>query len=772
MGHESCIVLSDFALTILGDRLNRLIGETELSHNQSCKYENDTITVPIRHAQHAYVKIVCNECFALILPNGRMIGHYIETWQFEFDSLTFIGLQGQVIGQFSGQSCVLVGENPNCRAELAIRGGQIYNIKKNYPWCVSATALQTLNSMFSHMIGETMSHFGIETANSSNYKPSGSGEQASIEDLSEDDETRMTMTTTTSDNLTTTTTTATSSSTTTISQNRSDREFIELLVKHKPQLFFNVIYYDNTYSLDRPDLETLISNTYDDEDDDGNDEEEEDDDEDAQPSLNATPNFLRCTGFFVYERNRGIWLPCSNITIEDLLVRALRMIPELTQNDLRYLGKNSNSITLRKVYTKYVERRGVELVRKSLNSINYFTLNNGLLVENGKHLRKIHVDDGVFCNCGWSYSTALAKSERQDLQQFLDQLFPLPEERRVVLEYLADLLDGHRRKKSFLVLTDRRQGNNGKSTFLKFLHIFFGEVYYAKSVKFLTASTRNDRNAHDAGLESMNGKRLLVADEFTQNVVLDTSMIKELVSVIDNPMQGRFFGKSASFKFIWQAGIIMAFNEGQYPQFDANDTPFLNRMIVCNMRSRFFFKSDYERYNDNEPYTYLANVDIVSKFQKWCSAFLDMLLEIRKNSNDNEYFDIPESMIDSRNDLIMDMRDSDGQLCEWMNCYLEENFHSSDIGETMDTGVNNETCVLYNVLELFNSYVRERSLKPRLHLDMLTRHLFQTRVESLCGSGAIKVNGIRGTFKRRFQSRKNGTNRQRRNVIVFNKINK
>lgn len=89
------------------------------------------------------------------------------------------------------------------------------------------------------------------------------------------------------------------------------------------------------------------------------------------------------------------------------------------------------------------------------------------------------------------------------------------------------LLSGRRSVKKFLVLTDRRAGNNGKSTFAKLLLRFFSNLAM-RNTPFVCKSTFDkDRSSHDAALGPTKGNRLHIADELKHTMTLDVAMLKD-----------------------------------------------------------------------------------------------------------------------------------------------------------------------------------------------------------------------------------------------------
>ncbi|KXZ41248.1 hypothetical protein GPECTOR_607g686 [Gonium pectorale] len=214
---------------------------------------------------------------------------------------------------------------------------------------------------------------------------------------------------------------------------------------------------------------------------------------------------------------------------------------------------------------------------------------------------------------GWSYSAAVSAEHRPELLRFLKTLFPVAEERWLVLGYFASLLTGHRYAKKFLVLMDKRCGNNGKSSLLALMELFFGGdgAYSCRSTKFVSAS-----------------------EELKKHMILDDALLKQLTGGSGILVSGRRFHSNERYSFLWQAGIVLVFNEGDCPQFDPADTAFMERMMVAPMRSKFVGRDEFRRLQVDdeggmEPWTFEVMYDVNKKFPLWLSVLADVLREHR-----------------------------------------------------------------------------------------------------------------------------------------------
>ncbi|GIZ02018.1 hypothetical protein CEXT_167541 [Caerostris extrusa] len=87
-----------------------------------------------------------------------------------------------------------------------------------------------------------------------------------------------------------------------------------------------------------------------------------------------------------------------------------------------------------------------------------------------------------------------------EVKYFFETVLPAREERDYVLHFFGRLLDGHRDEKQFLVLTDKRDGNNGKTTFINLMECVFSSYAVCKGSKAVCEQSRESINSHDTGL--------------------------------------------------------------------------------------------------------------------------------------------------------------------------------------------------------------------------------------------------------------------------------
>ena len=188
------------------------------------------------------------------------------------------------------------------------------------------------------------------------------------------------------------------------------------------------------------------------------------------------------------------------------------------------------------------------------------------------------------------------------------QIYPVEEERRFFQLYGGYCLLGNNPAKGFLCLTDRRKGDNGKSTAVRLLRRALGDDYVIDNKQNLLYEARysNNVNAHDAGMLAFEGKRLAIMEELSASRTLDTSVMKQLTGG-EARISVRAAGAADTRAMAWSAKLITVFNEGCAPRFKAEDDAFTKRMIVMPHRSFFCKDAAAKELHNGEANTFDAD---------------------------------------------------------------------------------------------------------------------------------------------------------------------
>ncbi|KAF8970749.1 hypothetical protein BGZ46_010402 [Entomortierella lignicola] len=400
-------------------------------------------------------------------------------------------------------------------------------------------------------------------------------------------------------------------------------------------------------------------------------------------------------GLFVCSSVSGIWRREHNARVEKMLQSQIKKhVVELTEQEIRIVNTHSNIQQLRKMFVK--EIYDDEFGDKVDGNLDIFATLNGVYDLNNRLFRRIIPQDYAMTNAGWKYDKESSAKHMDEVVDFFTKILPIEEERYIVLTFIASLLHGHRVDKKLLVLTDKRSGNNGKSTLLDLLRVFFGDYLESSTKFFCKAHFDKDRDSHDAGLEPLKGKRVVLADELKKSMKLDDALIKNIAGG-HYVVGGRIIGTGNRFKYTWQAGVIMVFNELDCPTFDPTDTAFMERMVVCPMRSKFVVCDQ----DDEDSYTYKINPTIHEVFPSWRSSLLDYLIqycsksgligksiptamkewkdEIVTNNNDIGEWLIEQTELGNRDEFVSinDLRDKYMALAGYSNRMPSKEFNSA-----------------------------------------------------------------------------------------------
>eukprot|EP00798_Chlamydomonas_sp_ICE-L_P028135 gene28135-biopygen32088 len=304
-----------------------------------------------------------------------------------------------------------------------------------------------------------------------------------------------------------------------------------------------------------------------------------------------------------------------------------------------------------------------------------FAVNNGVFDSSLRDtvvFRNVEMTDNISRCAKWDYQgedNHHLQRCKEELDDFLRKVMPVDEERDVVLAFFAGLLSGRRKEKKFLAFTDKTSGDNGKSTLMALLGSFFDEYGSSNGTKFMTkGSFARSRDDHDAGLKPMKGVRLLVAEEMKPNIALDEAFIKRIAGGEGVRVGGRSCGTGNSFDFLWQAGIVLVFNEGDCPKFDVGDSAFVKRMVVVPMRSNFVLHPEREHEFERRD-------DLADALPTWRSALAQLLIEHFRRPGRSSIFDnLPVSMTEWKSCIA----DSANPLTAWLEEVVEVTGASSD----------------------------------------------------------------------------------------------
>ena len=219
---------------------------------------------------------------------------------------------------------------------------------------------------------------------------------------------------------------------------------------------------------------------------------------------------------------------------------------------------------------------------------------------------------------------------KEELTQFLAQIFVDEYERSYVMQELASSLDGSQIQQRFFIFTGR--GSNGKSTLFQLIQKALGDYADSTGVAMFT-QTRGRSEAPDSALMKLKGKRIVSTSEPDSKDVFNMSIIKEY-SGGDTVTARELYQSAESFRL--QATFYCLCND--IPQINARvqDHGTWRRIRLVSFKSKFLANPDPEN-----PYEFpVATENMSQKLDRLAPAFVSYLVEVYRYRKDI-HFDIP-----------------------------------------------------------------------------------------------------------------------------------
>ena len=287
---------------------------------------------------------------------------------------------------------------------------------------------------------------------------------------------------------------------------------------------------------------------------------------------------------------------------------------------------------------------------------------NGVIDLKTCQLRPGKPEDWVSKSVGYAYEPSIEAISKATT--FFDAVYPQKEERGVMQKWFGYNLLGHAPEKRLCLLTDERDGDNGKSSVLKALGLMLGAYARRGKNSFLYKAQLDSQtaNSHDAGLLAFRGYRAAVFEELDGSRTLDGNLIKTLTNGVGLEMTARGCGAAAEQQFDFTAKLTLAFNQGQLPDFRVDDQSFQKRPFSILHRAVFCGTVEqYERLA-GQPHTHLADDGLHASMPAWASGVLHWALEGLERYRAEGFRDLPQGVRDFGRRLL----GSKNLVAEWI----------------------------------------------------------------------------------------------------------
>jgi phage/plasmid-associated DNA primase len=301
---------------------------------------------------------------------------------------------------------------------------------------------------------------------------------------------------------------------------------------------------------------------------------------------------------YIFKPSTGLWSKASMNEAAEIIRSSTKL--KLNDADTAYIKSFDGPVKiLRSMMSKI---KDVKFPRKlNLNPKHCVAFDNGMYDAATDVLRPFVRSDFVETTIGYPHCYESTSDAMDFIQDFYCKIFPVPEEREYFLRMIAKALFSGEQSKHFLILTDDRDGNNGKTTLMRAVEAVFGSLKAPTEREFLYESTMVNSNGAAANFLSYIGKRLAFFDEppASSSQRLDGKKLKDLTSG-DARIRGRNLHESEVIEAPFEALIVIACNENNFPNVDASDVAFINRMKALRLRSLFVPEEVLGEYSSQE----------------------------------------------------------------------------------------------------------------------------------------------------------------------------
>lgn len=204
-----------------------------------------------------------------------------------------------------------------------------------------------------------------------------------------------------------------------------------------------------------------------------------------------------------------------------------------------------------------------------------------------------------------------------EITEFMEQLFPEQELREYMWDHAASALIGRNDNQTFTMLTG--EGRNGKSKFIQLMSMCLGEYKATVPITLITQKRTGIGNISPEIVQLM-GIRYAVMQEPSVGDQINEGILKELTG--GDPIQGRALYKD-TVTFIPQFKLVVCTNTDL--DIKSTDDGTWRRIRKCAFKS--VFNENPVKTDVNKPYQFKVDKNIDSKFEKWKTIFMSMLVQ-------------------------------------------------------------------------------------------------------------------------------------------------
>ena len=259
---------------------------------------------------------------------------------------------------------------------------------------------------------------------------------------------------------------------------------------------------------------------------------------------------------------------------------------------------------------------------------------NGVFDFKTKEFRQGYPQDYITKSTGIPYikhNYTEQKEITDEINIFMEQLFPQLELRRYMWDHLSAVLIGIKKEHAFNIY--RGSGSNGKSILTDLMSHALGEYKGTVPITLITEK-RSSIGGTSSEVIQLKGVRYAVMQEPSKDAVINEGIMKELTG--GDPIQARALYSDSEI-FIPQFSLAVCLNE--LFETKSNDDGTWRRMKLVDFISKFI--SEGETHTDDTKYVFPKDKSLKEKLPKWSPVFIAMLVK-RACETDGEVKDCQE----------------------------------------------------------------------------------------------------------------------------------
>jgi len=262
-----------------------------------------------------------------------------------------------------------------------------------------------------------------------------------------------------------------------------------------------------------------------------------------------------------------------------------------------------------------------EFIKNMDNNRYLLCFNNGVVDFKNKMFRDGYPQDYITKTTGINYisyntDSAETKKTGEEILDFMEKLFPIPDLNRYMWDHLASCLIGTNKNQTFNVY--HGSGSNGKSILADLMSVTLGEYKGTVPITLVTEK-RGSIGGTSSEVAQLKGVRYAVMQEPSKGVKLNEGIMKELTG--GDPLQARaLYCESETFEP--QFKLVVCTNN----LFDiqSNDDGTWRRIRKCDFVAKFI--DDGEAHTDETPYVFPKDKTLKEKLPLFAPIFASMLV--------------------------------------------------------------------------------------------------------------------------------------------------